>query len=102
MGGPLDLELITYDRERRRLEDEHHGKFVLIRGERIAGIFDHFHAASQHAARQFQRGSYLIHCIGAEPMRIPSGLLDGLAATSTYARASRPVQEDPRGTWTAT
>lgn len=102
MVRPLDLELNTYDRERGRLEDEHRGKFVLIRGDRIAGIFVHFDAASQHAARQFQRGSYLIHCIGAEPMRIPSGLLDGLAATDTYARASRPVREDRRGAWTAT
>ena len=90
MVGPLDLELSTYDRERARLEDEHRGKFVLIRGARIAGIFDHFHVASQHAARHFQRGSYLIYCIGAAPMRIPSGLLDGLAAMGTPSRPSRP------------
>ena len=87
MVRPLELELNTYERERGRLEDEHRGKFVLIRGERIAGIFDHFHAASQHAARQCQRESYLIHCIGAATMRIPSGLLDGLAAMGTHARA---------------
>jgi hypothetical protein len=93
MVRPLDLELSTYDRERGRLEDEHRGRFVLIRGERIVGIFDHFHAASQHATRQFRRGSYLIQCIGAEMMRLPSGLLDGLAAMCTQARASRPDRD---------
>src|SRR5262245_3220932 len=95
MVGPLDLELSTYDRERGRLEGEHRGKFVLIRGNRIAGIFEHFHAASQHATRRFRRGSYLIQCIGAETMRLPSGLLDGLAAMCTQARASRPDRARP-------
>jgi hypothetical protein len=93
MVRPLDLELSTYDRERGLLEDEHRGKFVLIRGERIAGIFDHFHAASQHATREFRRDSYLIQCIGAETMRLPSGLLDGLAAMCTQSRASRPDRD---------
>jgi hypothetical protein len=96
MVGPLDLELSTYERERGRLENEHRGKFVLIRGERIAGIFDHFHAASEHAARRFRRESYLIHCIGAERMRFPSGLLDGLAAVATNGRASRPDRDRRR------
>jgi hypothetical protein len=86
MVKPLELELKTYDRERGRLEDEHRGKFVLIRGEEIAGIFDDFQTASEHAARRFDRESYLIHCIGAEKMHIPSVLLDALATMHTHAR----------------
>jgi hypothetical protein len=86
MVRPLELELRTYDRERDRLEDEHRGKFVLIGGAEIAGIFDDFQTASEHAARRFERESYLIHCIGTEAMRIPSALLDGLAAICAHAR----------------
>lgn len=86
MVRPLELELRTYDRERARLEAEHCGKFVLIRGEEVAGIFDDFQTASQHAAQRFKRESYLIHCIATEMMNIPSALLDGLAAMYTHAR----------------
>ena len=89
MVGFLELELSTYDRQRADLEDKHAGKFVLIRGEEIAGIFDDFHSASDYAARRLQQQSYLIHGIGAEGMRIPSGLLDGLAAMFADARESR-------------
>src|SRR5262245_31692255 len=80
MARPLELELKTYDRHRVRLENEHHGKFVLIRGEDVAGIFDDFQSASEYAASRLRRESYLIHGIGAEMMRIPAGLLAGLAA----------------------
>ena len=83
---PLELELRTYDRERGRLEDAHRGKFVLIRGEEVAGIFDDFQTASKHAAQRFKREPYLIHCIATEMMHIPSVLLDGLAAMYTHAR----------------
>jgi hypothetical protein len=86
MVRPLYLELSTYDRQRARLEDEHPGKFVLIRGEEIAGIFDDFQSASEYAAHWLQRQAYLIHGIGVETMRIPSGLLDGLAAMCPEAR----------------
>jgi hypothetical protein len=89
MARPLELELKTYGRQRARLEDEHHGKFVLIRGEDIAGIFDDFQSASEYAASRLRRESYLIHGIGAEMMRIPSGLLDGLAAVYADAQACR-------------
>jgi hypothetical protein len=89
MVNALELELRTYDQQRARLEEEHPGKFVLIRGGEIAAIFDDFQSASEYAARRLQRRTYLIHGIGAERMRIPSGLLDGLAAMSADARAFR-------------
>ena len=89
MVRPLELELRTFDRQRARLEDEHLGKFVLVRGAEIAGIFEDFQSASEYAARWLQRQSYLIHAIGAEGMRIPSALLDGLAAMYGDTRASR-------------
>jgi hypothetical protein len=89
MVRALELELSTYDRQRARLEEEHLGKFVLICDGKIAGIFDEFQSASEYAARWLQRRSYLIHGIGAETTRIPSGLLDGLAAMSGRARESR-------------
>jgi hypothetical protein len=51
MVRALELELSTYDRQRARLEEEHLGKFVLICGGKIAGIFDEFQSASEYAAR---------------------------------------------------
>ena len=89
MVKPLELELRAYDRERARLEGEHRGKFVLIRGEEIVGIFDDFQTASKHAAQRFKQESYLIHCIATEMMHIPSVLLDGLAAMYTHAQGCR-------------
>ena len=89
MVRPLELELRTFDRQRARLEEEHLGKFVLIRGAEIAGIFEDFQSASEYAARWLQRQSYLIHAVGAEGMRIPPALLDGLAAIYGDTRASR-------------
>ena len=92
MIKPLELELNTYDRERGRLEHEHRGKFVLIRGEKIAGIFDDFQTASQHAAQRFKRESYLIHCTATDTMHIPSVLLEGLAAIYTHARGCQQAK----------
>jgi hypothetical protein len=85
MARPLELELKTYDRERARLESEHRGKFVLIRGEEIAAILDDFQNASEHAARWFKQESYLIHRIGTE-MTGTLMLLDGLAVIYAHAR----------------
>ena len=45
----LELELKTYDRESARLENDHRGKFVLIRGEEIAAIFLPFPREPQKA-----------------------------------------------------
>jgi hypothetical protein len=88
MIRPLELELCTFDRQRARLEDEHPGKFVLIRGEEIAGIFEDFQSASEYAAHRLKRQAYLIHGIGMERMRIPSALLAGLAAMGADAGES--------------
>ena len=85
MVRPLELELKTYDRECARLENEHRGKFVLIRGEEIAAIFDDFQTASGHAARRFKQKPYLIHRIGTEIMGAFM-LLDGLAAIYAHVR----------------
>jgi hypothetical protein len=100
MIRPLELELRTYHRERGRLESEHRGKFVLIRGDEIVGVFDDFHTASEQAARRFKRESYLVQRIAAELMHVPSALLDGLAAICTPARGAgqtltAPARRDP-------
>jgi hypothetical protein len=89
MVRALDLELSTYDQQRARLEEEHPGKFVLIRGAEIAAIFDDFQSASEYAARRLQRQTYLIQGVGADRMRVPSGLLEGLAAMCANAPEAR-------------
>jgi hypothetical protein len=85
MARPLELELKTYGRESARLENEHRGRFVLIRGKEVAAIFDDFQTASEHAARRFKQEPYLIHRIGTE-MTGAFMLLDRLAAIYAQAR----------------
>jgi hypothetical protein len=74
----LERELATFERERKHLEQEHLGKFVLIRGDQIIGTFDTFDAAADEALRQFGQGPYLIRRIGEEAMALPPALAYGL------------------------
>lgn len=84
MVRPLELELKTYERERGCLENEHPGRFVLIRGEEIAAIFDDFKTASEHAALWCKKESYLIHRVGSK-MSGALMLLAGWAAVDPHA-----------------
>jgi hypothetical protein len=75
---PLEQELATLGREKDRLEREHRGKFVLVRGDQIVGTFDTFDAAAEEALRRFGQGPYLIRQIGEETMSLPPALVYGL------------------------
>ena len=74
----LELEIAVYDRERERLEREHRGKFVLILGDEIVGIFDTFQVAADEAVRRFGRGPYLIRHIPEEKLGISPAVLYNL------------------------
>jgi hypothetical protein len=52
----LERELATFERERKHLEREHLGKFVLVRDDQIIGTFDTFDAAAEEALRRFGQG----------------------------------------------
>jgi hypothetical protein len=78
MSKTLDREIAVYDRERERLEREHRGKFVLVRGDEIVGTFDTFQAAADEAVRRFGRGPYLIRHVSDEKLGISPAVLYGL------------------------
>src|SRR5690348_4493254 len=66
-AGPdsqLKVEWAFYLREAGRLLAEgHEGKFVLIKGEEIIGLFDTGIAASTEGHRRYLRGPFLVHQI---------------------------------------
>ena len=78
MSKTLDREIAVYERERERLEREHRGKFVLVRGDEIVGTFDTFQAAADEAVRRFGRGPYLIRRVFDEKLGISPAVLYGL------------------------
>jgi hypothetical protein len=49
----LAIELATYDRHKAELVGSHEGKFVLIHGEEIAGIWDTYQDALAAGYKQF-------------------------------------------------
>lgn len=60
---------------RENLEKEHMGKWVLIRGGALIGLFDSFETAADEAVRKFGSGPYLIRQIGAPSVTIPASLM---------------------------
>jgi hypothetical protein len=63
-GEPLEVEWNTYVREVGRLLGEgKEGKWVLIKGDQIIGLFDTDQEASGEGYRKFLRGGFLIHQI---------------------------------------
>lgn len=57
---PLERELKTYETNRERLLKEAAGKFVLIKGEEIAGIFVNQEDALQEGYKHFGNTEFLI------------------------------------------
>lgn len=71
----LDSEIKAYEAMREKLETEHMGKWVLVRGGNLIGVFESFDAAAEDAVRQFGRGPYLIRQIGAPPVTLPASVM---------------------------
>lgn len=71
----LDREIAAFEAQRETLEAHHMGKFVVIRGDALAGSFDSLDAAAAFAVRQFGRGPYLIRQIGVPPAHLPASVL---------------------------
>jgi hypothetical protein len=71
----IDNEITAYEAMREKLETEHMGKWVLVRQEKLIGLYDSFDAAAEDAVRQFGRGPYLIRQIGAPPVTLPASVM---------------------------
>jgi hypothetical protein len=57
-------ELAAYERHRAVLEREHRGKFVLIRGDELIGVFERSAEASAEGVRRFGLDKFMVHEIG--------------------------------------
>ena len=71
----LDNEIAAYEEMQRRLEANHHGKWVVIRDGELVGAYGSFAAAADEATRRFGRGPYLIREVGAVPRPLPASVL---------------------------
>ncbi len=73
----LDLELGTYDAKREELLASAEGKFVLIKGEEMAGVYDSQEDAVRQGYGQFGNVPFLVKQVLRvdEPYRFVSRLL---------------------------
>jgi hypothetical protein len=72
-GSPIAVEWNTYRREAGRLLAEgHEGRFVLIKGEEIVGIWDNHNEAMDEGYRRFLLTGFLVQQIRTwEPLLSP-------------------------------
>ena len=71
----LDREIATYDKRKAELERHHKGKWALIRGEELEGVFDTFENAANAGVERFGAGPFLIRKVGAPAMTLPASIL---------------------------
>jgi hypothetical protein len=71
----LEQEIAYYEERRAELEAQHRGKWVLIHGKELVGLFDDFDAAATAAVAKFGRGPYLIRQVGAAPVTLPASAM---------------------------
>lgn len=71
----LEAEIATFEAHRVEWEAQHSGKWVLIHGADLAGVFDEFNGAAAAAVAKFGRGPYLIRQMGAPPVVLPASVM---------------------------
>ncbi len=57
---PLTTELETYERQKQQLVAESEGKYVLIYGSEVAGVWDTYHDALKAGFEKFQLKPFLV------------------------------------------
>jgi hypothetical protein len=57
---PLARELVTYERHKEELVGAHEGRFVLIHGDEIAGVWDTYQDALEAGYRQFNLEPFFV------------------------------------------
>lgn len=71
----IDTEIQAYETMREQLESEHMGKWVLLRDQKLIGMFDSFEAAAEDAVKRFGSGPFLIRQVGAPPVTLPASVM---------------------------
>jgi len=74
----LDREISAFETMRADLENRHMGRWVVIFGERLIGVFPTFDDAAKDAVQKFGRGPYLIRQVGAPPITMPASVVFNL------------------------
>ena len=74
MAHILDAEIRAFENLRQELEQHHMGKFVVMQGGILAGVYDTFDAAAKAAVGTLT-GPYLIRQVGAtSTMAMPASV----------------------------
>jgi hypothetical protein len=70
----LEQELKFFADNKAKWVENHPGKFVLVKGQELMGVFDQAEAALAEGARQFGAESFLVRQVNAseEPIYIPA------------------------------
>jgi hypothetical protein len=63
MDPTLERERRAYQRHHRELVATAEGKYVLIRGDAVIGVFDSEVDALAHGVLQFRNAPFLVRCI---------------------------------------
>jgi hypothetical protein len=82
----LDIERKYFEKNMPEWLHRHSGKFVLIKGEELVGIFDKVEDALAEGARRFGTDSFLVRLVeeSEETIYIPALTLGVLRANSTH------------------
>jgi hypothetical protein len=61
--SPLEKELKFFAENKAKWAENHLGKFALVKGDKLAGVFDNAEAAIAEGARQYGTESFLVRQI---------------------------------------
>jgi hypothetical protein len=71
MGNALQKEIETFQARKKELLAEAEGKFVLIKGEEVAGVFDSQGDALQGGYKRFGKDPFLVKKVLAVDLPLP-------------------------------
>jgi hypothetical protein len=78
MMSELDNEIVAYETMRADLENHHMGRWVLVFGGKLEGVYHSFDDAAAEAVAKHGRGPYLIRQVGAAPVTMPASVIYNL------------------------
>jgi hypothetical protein len=78
MSDKLKKEIQTFEREKKRLEKDHPGKYVLIHKDEVVNTFDSFETAVDAGLTLFAEELFLVRQIGSPQPNLPPAVLHGL------------------------
>jgi hypothetical protein len=74
-SNTLHDEIAAYEAMQAELESASLGKWALVHGGALIGVFDEFERAAAEAVRQFGRGPYLIRQVGSSAGVLPATVM---------------------------